>query len=196
MNQRFRQRGFSLLGVVIASAFVVLVITAIAGLGQRTSAATRTAKERLIATFLAREGIELVRAIRDNNWLATPRCASEPCTIYWRGGPAGTGTKNICDGAFRIDAGTVELSSNADVRIYRSGLVYNHDAAGRLTPFRRQIVIVSAENDALCPPPASVSNLPPRPPFAVIVTVRWTARDGLERKVTLVEELYPWMRFR
>lgn len=197
-SSSIRERGFSLLGVIIAFAFVVLVVVAIAGLGQRTSSATRATKERFIATSLAREGIELVRAIRDSNWLAAPHCASEPCTIYWRGGdPLGT-TKNICDGTWRVDAGTVELVSTTaggdDTRIYRSGLVYNYDATGLATPFRRWVEISSGE--AACPPQPSVSVQSPRPPFAARVTVEWTARDGGTRTVMVAEELYPWMRFR
>lgn len=197
-SSSIRERGFSLLGVIIAFAFVVLVVVAIAGLGQRTSSATRATKERFIATSLAREGIELVRAIRDSNWLAAPHCASEPCTIYWRGGdPLGT-TKNVCNGTWRVDAETVELVSvtagGSDTRIYRQDLVYSYDASGRETPFRRWVEIASA--DAGCPPASSVSTLPPPPPFTARATVQWTARDGSARTVMVAEELYPWMRFR
>ena len=59
---------------------------------------TRT-RERLIATYLAREGIELVRSLRDDNFLAfedssRPQpvgyCRTGPCYVEWRG-PSGGG---------------------------------------------------------------------------------------------------------
>lgn len=209
MNPRYHQQGFTqhhvpcgkdgagftLLGVTVAFAIASLVLGGVAGLGQRTGSAVEVAKARLIASLLAREGIELVRAMRDTNWLAD-HCTGEPCSLEWRGGSAET--RDICNGTWRVDAGELGLTpataGGAETRIYRLGLAYSHDESGVLTPFRRWVSIESAE--AGCPPPASISTLPPPLPMTVRVTVAWRMRGGGERTVTLAEELYPWMRFR
>lgn len=88
-------QGFTLLGVLIATGMVLVVVTGLVNLAQRSAAATRTTKEGLIATYLAREGIEFVRSLRDDNFLAfqdasSPpqgRCRTGPCLLQWRGDP-------------------------------------------------------------------------------------------------------------
>lgn len=62
-------RGFTLLEVIIA----IFVLTVGAGgafsLIQRTISMASLIQDRLIASYLAQEGIEIVKNIRDNNWL-------------------------------------------------------------------------------------------------------------------------------
>lgn len=65
-----QQRGFTLLESIVAIAiFTVGVSTAVFVITQAISVGSRT-KDRIIATHLAAEGIEVVRNIRDRNWLA------------------------------------------------------------------------------------------------------------------------------
>lgn len=207
-----RARGFSLLGVLVASAMVVLVVTAVVGLGQRTSRVTRLTRERHIAAFLARESIELVRSLRDDNWLAAPRCTGAPCPIKWRGDQNGTleeQQRAICNGVRRLDADARQLVLTVpaadDTRLFRNGLVYSHDGGGTLTPFRRWVEI-AVVNYALdvgtgvddCGESYDIGAQTPLRPrgFRVTATVRWTDRGGQVQEVIVGEELHPWLRYR
>lgn len=216
------QSGFTLLGVLIAALFMVLVAGALASAAQHTGRAQRAAKDRFIATLLAREGIELVRAVRDGNWLhpenwnppgSQQQClqSSPPrCEVYWRGrGIAGYGT--ICDGVFRIDATTVTLepppAGAEGTRLYRRGIGYSHDAVGgEITRFRRWVEISTPPGEGGCGrssvfvPFGQPGRRVQPEPFIVKVIVAWDdtlmscASGG--RCVELREDLYPWMNFR
>ena len=54
---------------IIAVGIIVTVIITALGLGIYTTRVGRTSQNRIIAMNLAREGIEVVRNIRDSNWL-------------------------------------------------------------------------------------------------------------------------------
>ncbi len=155
------QRGFTLLGVLVAAAMVAIVLGGVVIVAQRSGAASRQTKERLTATYLAREGIELVRAIRDNNWLAAGRCpnpgAAPPdnriCRLKWRGETAGPTA--LCEGTWRVDADTVVGTGLSGVGagdtatvLFQDGTTYRHDSGrGSATPFRRWIVIDPSRSD-------------------------------------------------
>lgn len=65
---RNRQRGFSLLEVIIGITVIVMVIVGTIGVYVTTLSTSRTLLQRLIASELAQEGLEIVRNIRDTNW--------------------------------------------------------------------------------------------------------------------------------
>lgn len=70
MTRDTRQRGFTLLESMVAIAvFTVGVSTAVFVITQAISVGSRT-RDRVVAVHLAQEGIEVVRNIRDRNWLA------------------------------------------------------------------------------------------------------------------------------
>lgn len=62
------QKGFSLLEVILAGAIFVLVISAFAGVLIYGQESTNLAGKRARAVFLAEEGLEAIRNIRDNNF--------------------------------------------------------------------------------------------------------------------------------
>lgn len=63
-----KERGQSLLELLIAMGVFVLAVSAVTFLILDAYLADRFGRERMIATFLAKEGMEAVRSIRDNNW--------------------------------------------------------------------------------------------------------------------------------
>lgn len=108
--------GFTLLGVIFSLFLVSFVLVAIAGLVSRIYSTSRNSKDAFVAAGLAKEGIEVVRALRDSNWLYYPNADTTVLTdpvskMKWRGvtngseecDTAGNCLKNICDGAFVID---------------------------------------------------------------------------------------------
>ncbi|OGC82753.1 MAG: hypothetical protein A2788_02530 [Candidatus Abawacabacteria bacterium RIFCSPHIGHO2_01_FULL_46_8] len=68
-TQFHHQRGVSLIETLVALFILALGITAALSLLGYVSGITAGTKNRIIATNLAREGIEAVRNIRDSNWL-------------------------------------------------------------------------------------------------------------------------------
>lgn len=154
---RTRERGFSLLGTIFAAGIILLLLTAVADLAVRLSQTTRVTKDRLIATFLAREGIELVRAIRDTNWISAGRCPLgqiwQACSLPWRGpGPLTTDAKSLCNGTSRVDAANLVASglvpdtvgSDSTALFFKSGQ-YVHDSTGTPTPFKRWVRLANAD---------------------------------------------------
>lgn len=79
---------FSLIEVVVSSALVATTVGALFAVGAMTTRVTTLGQDRLIASQLAREGIEVVRQIRDTNFVSdvqTTNCSQSLCGD-WRGG--------------------------------------------------------------------------------------------------------------
>ena len=62
------EKGQSLVELLIAMGVFVLAVSVITWLILDVYLADRAGRERMIATFLAKEGMEATRSIRDNNW--------------------------------------------------------------------------------------------------------------------------------
>jgi len=65
MNQ---ERGQSLIEILIATAVFVITVSALSLFILNTYVSGRFAQEITIANYLAQEGLEAARSIRDNNW--------------------------------------------------------------------------------------------------------------------------------
>jgi len=64
-----KNRGQTLIEVIIASAIIVIVLTAILGLATNIYTATSTSKSRLYAVSVAQNALEIVHNIRNTNWV-------------------------------------------------------------------------------------------------------------------------------
>ncbi|KPJ71357.1 hypothetical protein AMJ50_02605 [Parcubacteria bacterium DG_74_3] len=62
------EAGQSLVELLIAMGIFVLAVSAISSLILEVYLSDRVGREKMIATFLAKEGMEAVRSIRDSNW--------------------------------------------------------------------------------------------------------------------------------
>jgi len=69
MNKVKKQAGFGLVETLIASTIIVSVIASFVFVSQGVLTATGRTADRLQATSLAAEGIEVVRQLRDTNWI-------------------------------------------------------------------------------------------------------------------------------
>ncbi|MBI1975186.1 MAG: hypothetical protein HYS57_02380 [Parcubacteria group bacterium] len=70
MTQRDTQpQGFSLLEAIIVVGLVLVGMVPLVALMMKTVAQASFVQDQLVAANLAQEGIEIVRAIRDENWL-------------------------------------------------------------------------------------------------------------------------------
>ncbi len=76
--------GFSLIEVMLASVMVVTTAGALFALASMSLRLTVQGQDRLVATQLAREGIEVVRQIRDRNFINTA-CIASGCPEWTTG---------------------------------------------------------------------------------------------------------------
>lgn len=64
-----KTKGFTLLEVIVAIFLITVGIGGIFALINQNLATASINSQKLVATYLAQEGIELVRSVRDGNWL-------------------------------------------------------------------------------------------------------------------------------
>lgn len=127
---------------------------------------------RLTAIYLAQEGIETVRNIRDGNWLKGTECA--PGEIW----DCGLGI-----GDFEADYDDTSLSPWADRNLKIDGDFYGYSGAGTQTTFKRKITISDKQN--LDGDPLNTADQ-----MKVTVTVSWESKG--QHSVSAEEYLYNW----
>lgn len=71
--------GFTLLEIIVAMGVIISILTSALVLITLSVNSTKTTRLKIIAISLSQEGLEIVRNIRDNNWLAGRRTA-----LNWR----------------------------------------------------------------------------------------------------------------
>lgn len=167
-------KGFTLIETLIA---VLLLTTAVAGpltIASKGLSAALVARDQMIAFYLAQDGVEYVRFIRDSNklaggaWLAgLDACVSaDGCTVD----PA-AGIVQACPGS---GCPTLRKASSGDD-------VYFSYLSGTETPqnFVRTVTLES-------PPTGETTEA------VLTVNVSWRAQSGVTRSVEVQENLYDW----
>ncbi|MDO8512716.1 MAG: prepilin-type N-terminal cleavage/methylation domain-containing protein [bacterium] len=163
LKSNIKQRGFSLVGVLVAAFIALLVLTALLSMLSQILALGRVSKNKFVAVNLAKEGIELVRNMRDSNWLYYPVVSGTSVqAMQWRGCQGGgTATdcvklKSLCNGGpYTVDALDDDLILKSAPNLtdrelkqvtYGGAKVFTHQAGGTTNPiFSRSITIGSAD---------------------------------------------------
>src|SRR3989344_5211097 len=188
---RTSRRGFSLIEVLVAVAVLTAAVIGITSLTNYSLRLARVARQQLIAANLAQEGMEIVHALRDTNWIATKladsACATCPCTASWREGFCNSSVRSY---EFDYATTVVNQTSNAFtapgtlLNISSASGLYSY-GGGSATPFRREIrfSLPSTGNTAQS--------------MLVTVIVRWCPRaitscGTAERSITVQDQLYNW----
>jgi hypothetical protein len=204
------QKGQGLLEMMVAIGVISVGLFSVWALFLSNYNGEQEAGARVLAVNLAREGVEVVKNIRDTNWLHIENneaCgSSDPC--LWDSGlvdlvGAGTGTiKNISLSDVYIDF-NVENINNELTKLYTDKItgLYGHDNAGNSTRYRRMIKIQniccidSAPQDLKCDDfnfqfqSAVCPNL--KVGLSVASTVNWTI-EGRTRELTVYNRLFNW----
>lgn len=125
--------GFTLLETLVGVTLLLNVLIGPVAFLSSSFMHIKSAEDRLTALYLAQEGLELTRRIRDNNVIAQ---------LLWNGG--------LAPGTYIIDYNDVALSADAGQYILYNGAtgIYSHDS-GVTSKFRRWIEITSGGPDDL-----------------------------------------------
>ncbi|MGB9680585.1 MAG: prepilin-type N-terminal cleavage/methylation domain-containing protein [Minisyncoccia bacterium] len=166
------KKGFTLVEALIAISILIIGILSGFILVTRALYNVSVIQDRLSAVFLAQEGIELVRNIRDTNFI---KILNNKGTISWREG--------LSDGCYLIDTSmplTLKpiacnnendyLTYNQDLNLY----LYNN---GSNTSFYRQIKIETISDDEI----------------RVISFIKWKTRNMIF-DLTVEDHLYNWFK--
>lgn len=188
-----RQDGISLLGVVVAVVLMASSALATARLVVRSDQAAALAREKFVAANLAREGLELIRWVRDNNHFAADADRS------WTSGLCNPGQDEGFTGMrqFAIDARSahqqgqvIDLSSTELIEslLYLDGEEWTHTITSSPTRYSRDLSVDCSEKAEDLTNPAQ-----PKPAFITVTSrVRWLYR-GNEKSVVIKEQLYDWL---
>jgi len=174
-NFKKKQKAFTLVEVLIAIS--ILTIGILSGFILITKVLYNTAviQDRLTASFLTQEGIELVRQVRDSNFLQIMNGES----VEWKDG--------LADGSYTIEskAGSeqpitltsVDTGEGSNFRYNDDTKIYNY-TIGEPTTFNREIKITTINDDEI----------------RVESIMKWKTRT-IDFNLTVEDHLFNWLKF-
>ncbi len=166
-------RGFTLLEVLIALfVFTIGILGAFLWISRTTSLAA-TPGRQLVATYLAQEALEIVRNIRDTNFLEI-QAIQAGFPIDWREGLLGCETETGCEADYD-DSILTAATGPLRLLLLDSNGYYNYDS-GNETLFTRKITVTPQEDDKV----------------EIVAEVSWQEK-GINHKRTAATELYNWL---
>lgn len=170
--------GISLISVLVALALLATTAVAVSRIVVTSAGGSRVSRETFVATQLAREGLELIRAHRDTNWFKkTTDWTADLC-------PSGTNPVNLrFDSAMALAAQPelVDIGTNA-IKLYRTSsnqFVHQNSSGNTDANYSRYMTIVCQNKDT-------------DPPYIdVTSSVTWQTR-GVNHRLDLKERLFNW----
>ena len=123
LSKKSKKRGFTLIELMMVIFIVSIGIAGVLNLIAKIFLHSRFASSKLTAIYLVQEGVEIVRNIRDTNWVEGES---------WDQG--------ITSGDFEADWDDQSLSPYQGRYLRANGNFYNYDS-GQLTKFQRKITI-------------------------------------------------------
>ena len=186
-------KGQSLMEMVFAIGILLMVVAAILALATSNAIGQKESESQIIANSLAREGIEVVRNLRDSNWLAGQN---------WDFGLAGPGVGLPSLTAIPVfdrlnNAWQLDFNADQPTTVNIFGGVYNQQSVGEppdgtATPFSRLLTLYSIcqaasgveRQDADCGGDSKIG-------IKVESRVNWLERNQ-PRKIELETLLYDW----
>jgi hypothetical protein len=170
-NNKTMENSFTILEVLVAAFLVTVGLTATLVLISKTLGQTSVSFSQLTAAYLSKEGIEIVRNIRDTNWV-------EGGTNRWNDELLNCSSGCIADynHSYCPDPTDPNLPAynNQYLKVDASGF-YSYNPGGTTTKFKRKITIEQIPNDNL----------------KVTVRVEWGIK-GKNYSFTAQENLYRW----
>ena len=182
----YPKRGFTLIETMVAISILTIAIIGPMFALQQGVVSSYTARDRLVASNLAQDGVEFVRAVRDSNYLYNIANPTSPRSWFYR--LDGTNGSIDCTGSNKCavdgyNSRAVILCSNTcpKLKLYSTGSTgfYNQGAESSSNPvtgFTRTV---------------QLSQVSPTE-MKVSVTVNWTT-GGIPYSIEIVEHLQDWL---
>jgi hypothetical protein len=158
--------------VIVAVAIIVTTLIAAIALVNFSVSTIVGGESTIIAVSLAQEGLEIIRSIRDNNWLLYKR-KSDGSPDDWRNG-LGLGDPDPKEYRVQYDNLSLLLFSDTFLKIDSDGF-YQYDV-GNNTPFKRKITIEHIGNNQI----------------KSIIEVTWREKRR-SRSIRAEDRLYNWL---
>lgn len=150
-----RARGFTLVEALVAVSILAITAAAPLYVASRAVVAAQTARDQLTASYLAQEGVEYVRTMRDNAFLTQYRAGgADVSEDAWSDFMSGSLAYSITsckastcllDPAQTMGTGTnlslTTCSGASCTPLYLSNGLYNQQNAGTRTPYTRTIQV-------------------------------------------------------
>lgn len=155
--------------IIVAMGIIISILTSSLVLITLTVNSTKTSRSKIIAINLSQEGLEIVRNIRDNNWLAGYRSP-----LNWRQGLGPGNYRAVYDKAGLLPYAAVALDRDT------GGFYFYTDQGARAgsvaTPFQRTITIEHIDNNQI----------------KVVSEVTWSER-GRNQVISAETRFYNWL---
>ncbi len=162
------KRGITFVELMITIFIVMFGIVGSLGLMQRTISGGKASALRFQATYLAQEGLELIRNVRDSNWIT-----NKSDWLHWLSPSCHIISYNHVYGQ------PVATCSGNNIDLFYHNQFYSHNSSGEATPFRREL------NLSNCPAPDNL--------ISKCVEIKATVSWGDEgEKVEAIQRLYNW----
>lgn len=179
MNKTLNKRkgaksGFTIIESLVAITILVVVVTGAMSAVQTGISSYTFSKDQIIASYLAQEGFEQLRNIRDENWLNSRNWLTGIAEVG--GDPCATG--KACTVSPFEPTNVFACSSLGSCPYIRqdpvSG-VYGYNAAWTVTPFRREITLTPVNADEV----------------SIEVTIYWS-KGASTREFNVRENILNW----
>ncbi len=183
------RRGFTLIETLVAVTILTLSVVAPLYVADRVLVASQTSRDQLTASYLAQEGIEYLRSMRDHEFLAARQVGGANVSVNaWSNFISGSGQGSVAscrsqtctlDPTRQMGTGSglalVPCSDATCAPLYLSGAVYTEQPIGTQTLYTRTVqAVLVADND-----------------IRITSIVRWSSR-GTTYTVSIRDHLTPW----
>ncbi len=178
-SERYSSAGFTLIEAIVAIGVISVGFVGALVILSKSASQAGFLRERIIASHLAAEGIEVIRNIRDTNWL-------KPSNPNWRTGLADT-LNAIVDynsGSITIEADSSRwcLSYGLDSGFYK----YKHSYPCN-TVFKRHIVLTTKTMEAY-PWETDAEKLK----YLEVQSIVTWQEKGQIKTIQVIDNLYNW----
>jgi len=161
-----KNKGFSLIEVITAVFILTVGVGGAFSLIYQTLSAVYTVRSELTASFLAQEGVEIVKNLRDNAWLESRAATSTSWLV----------NLSEAGGSYEVDYSTTYLSradNSTYMKVDDNGF-YNY-VSGTQTNFTRSVTLSNVSTTTV----------------QVVVAVNWET-GGKDHSLEITESITNW----